>query len=373
MHKKYDIGILTFWNVPNYGTFAQAYALQKVCERLFPNNETVQIAYLNERHYKSYYSPIPVCSVKSKRFWKELPSRLLPNSKYNRKKKLFVESYKLIPHTDDMKAADFKNTEFSSLIIGSDIVWDYSFDVFDHDEFLFGNGIKADKKIAYAASFGTVKKNDHYPPYVTCGINNMDYVSVRDVNSMDVVLDISKKSPPLVLDPTWLWDFSNDKNIPPAKYINYLVVYGQDFTEEFIKQIIEQAAKENLKIICLDCNNDAYSWCDIVIRQCDLSPFEWLSLFKYASIVATSTFHGLTFGLIFNKRLAFCKSKFILAKAEGFLKELHLYDFYMNTPDYIFANMAEYLDYEYINSYINRMRQSSIEYLKMSIGDCHGQ
>ncbi len=26
---KYDVGILTFWNVPNYGTFAQAYALQK--------------------------------------------------------------------------------------------------------------------------------------------------------------------------------------------------------------------------------------------------------------------------------------------------------------------------------------------------------
>ena len=30
----YDVGILTFWNVPNYGTFAQAYALQKFIHAL---------------------------------------------------------------------------------------------------------------------------------------------------------------------------------------------------------------------------------------------------------------------------------------------------------------------------------------------------
>ena len=33
--KKYDIGILTFWNVPNYGAFMQAYALQKVLEEKY--------------------------------------------------------------------------------------------------------------------------------------------------------------------------------------------------------------------------------------------------------------------------------------------------------------------------------------------------
>ena len=29
----YDMGILTFWDVPNYGTFAQAYALQRVLDK----------------------------------------------------------------------------------------------------------------------------------------------------------------------------------------------------------------------------------------------------------------------------------------------------------------------------------------------------
>ena len=35
------------------------------------------------------------------------------------------------------------------------------------------------------------------------------------------------------------------------------------------------------------------------------------------------------FGLIFNKPLAFCKSDFIVAKAESFLKKIGLYDLYV--------------------------------------------
>ena len=45
---------------------------------------------------------------------------------------------------------------------------------------------------------------------------------------------------------------------------------------------------------------------DVLIHQSDLTPFEWIGLFRYSSAIATSTFHGLTFSLIFNKKMAFC-------------------------------------------------------------------
>ena len=48
--KKYDIGILTFWKVPNYGTYAQAYALQKVLEYINPTRDVKQIAHLDKKH-----------------------------------------------------------------------------------------------------------------------------------------------------------------------------------------------------------------------------------------------------------------------------------------------------------------------------------
>ena len=47
---RYDIGIQTFWNVPNYGTFAQAYALQKVLQQLNINKSVQQIAHLDQHH-----------------------------------------------------------------------------------------------------------------------------------------------------------------------------------------------------------------------------------------------------------------------------------------------------------------------------------
>lgn len=41
-----DINILTFWGVPNYGTFAQAYALQASIQKAYPEYDVKQINYL---------------------------------------------------------------------------------------------------------------------------------------------------------------------------------------------------------------------------------------------------------------------------------------------------------------------------------------
>lgn len=37
-----------------------------------------------------------------------------------------------------------------AVVLGSDIIWDYSFAFFDNDPYLFGNGLKAKKKVAYS-------------------------------------------------------------------------------------------------------------------------------------------------------------------------------------------------------------------------------
>lgn len=47
---------MEFWVVPNYGTFAQAYALERTMNKLFPHRDSKQIAYLNKKHYDNYYN-----------------------------------------------------------------------------------------------------------------------------------------------------------------------------------------------------------------------------------------------------------------------------------------------------------------------------
>lgn len=192
----------------------------------------------------------------------------------------------------------------------------------------------------------------------------MKKISVREENSQKIVEQITGRPPEIVLDPTWLWDFKDDENVVSSQYENYMVVYGQDFTDDFIAQIIEYSKERGLQLVCLDCNNDNYSWCDVVLRQHELSPYEWIGLFRDAKTVATTTFHGLTFSLIFNKQFAFCKTDFILAKAGTFLKDLGLYQKFTDPNISVKEMIDEDWNYEYINKVIGVQRTKSIQFLK---------
>lgn len=359
--KKYDIGILTFWNVPNYGTFAQAYALQRVIDVLAINRDVKQINHLDEKHYNAYYDRCKYFrsfSVLSKNYWRSF----LPLDDSSKKNKAFISSYNLIPHTDLITNTNINEYSFNTIILGSDIVWDYSMTLFNRDTMLFGVGFNSPLICSYAASFGTIRQTDIYPDYVKESIQKMSYITVRDNNSARIVEKITGSKPPVVLDPAWMWEFENDNNIVVPNESDYLLVYGCDFTNSFIVETIKFARDMKLKIIALDCNNDKYSWCDKLIKQGDISPFEWIGYFKGASYVSTSTFHGLTFSLIFKKKFAFCKSDFILAKVDEFLKELNLYSILVENTSAFKMFMYEW-DYKYISSIIDIKRKESNRHL----------
>ena len=362
-----DINILTFWGVPNYGTFAQAYALQASIQKAYPEYDVKQINYLCQKHYKQYYSKYPIDPIWKKNFYKSLGKYLNPFSDYHKRRKNFPKDYNSIPHTEQFTASQLSLYEMDCLVLGSDIIWDYSFAFFDNDPYLFGNGLKAKKKVAYACSFGTVSNHDKHPEYVIDGIKGLDYISVRDENSADIVEVITGIRSPVVLDPTWLWDFSDDNNIIKPKFDNYIIVYGVLFTKEFINQTIEYSHEKGYKLICLACNDDKYDWCDVLIQQSELSVFEWLGLFKYAEKVVTSTYHGLMFGLIFNKPLAFCKSDFIVAKAESFLKKIGLYDLYVTECSSVERMLGLEWDYQTINHIIEIERNKSMLFLRKAL------
>lgn len=364
--KKYDIGILTLWNVPNYGTFLQAYALQKVIEKL-SNREVVQIAHLDSHHFNFYYNYkkyLQDYGILSKQFIKSIFTK---NVKDYGRFNCFKKAYDIVPHTDSITKENISHFSFNKVFLGSDILWDYSLEPFNKDQMLFGTGIKGEIN-SYAASFGTIEVGDDYPEYVINGLKHMKYISVRDEKSAQIVNQITGKTPNVVLDPTWLWEFHTDNNIVEPEVDNYILVYGQNFSKKFIDNLILFANDNKKKIIALDCNADDYEWCDMLIRQSELTPFEWVGYFKKSDYVATSTFHGLTFSLIFNKKFAFYKTDFILAKAEILLKELKLLSIFENKEDIQGMLLREW-DYDYVNRTIEVKRKLSIEFLMNAIGE----
>lgn len=355
--EEYDVGILTFWNVPNYGTYAQAYALQKILENVIADHDIRQIAYLNEYHYNFYYNKQAIYKIWTRSYWTEKIHSMRKREEKELREKEFLKDYDFIPHTKLMDKNSLGKTQFKYVVLGSDIIWDYSIGVFQNDPYLFGIGLKSEKTVSYAASFGTVKMGMEVPEYVAEGLKKMAYITVRDENSADIVENIVGKRPEVVLDPAWVWDFYHDPNVSVPEIEDYIVVYGQDFDDKFIKELIIYAREQGLKLVALDCNEDNYDWCDYLVKQKDLSPFKWIGYFKGAKYVATSTFHGLTFALIFKKKIAFAKTDFILAKIDNFLKELGIYEILVDN-----LSVEKMFDYEWDYGEIERIIEKKRKY-----------
>lgn len=72
------------------------------------------------------------------------------------------------------------------------------------------------------------------------------------------------------------------------------------------------------------------------------------------------------FGLIFNKPLAFCKSDFIVAKAESFLKKIGLYDLYVTECSSVERMLGLEWDYQTINHIIEIERNKSMLFLRIA-------
>ncbi len=357
------IGILSFWNVPNYGTFLQAYAMQKIVENRYPDNDVRQVAHLSKRHYDVYYSQVNKnyrCWVFNPKFYFNLFSNFFKTKHYCTIRK-FLNYYKIFPC---FKVEDVcgKNS-LDVLILGSDIIWDYSISFFDNDKMLFGDGINAKTKIAYAPSFGTIKANAVVPKWVKDSLEQLDFISVRDEKSKQIIQNNIPKDVNVVLDPTLLWNFNIDKNIvEPNIKENYIIVYGGSFSEELIEGATSYSSQHNVKLVCLDSLDDKNNWCDINIHQDNLTPFEWVGWFKNADAVMTTTFHGLMFGLIFNKRIIFQPTQFILDKCSCLIDKLGL-----RYPLVECKSFSEKYDwewnYEKINSVLEKMREDSYNYL----------
>ncbi len=365
MEKK--IGILTHWSIPNFGSFLQAYALQRVISELFPQYDVRQIAYMNKVHAKMYYGyemhEIYRLWLINPNYYKDILHRIRKRKqiKQIRKFKDYYEEY--IPHTGELEAKQLERQHFDSVILGSDIIWDYSISFYNHDKYVFGNSLDSDHIISYAASFGTVKPGSAVPEYVVDGLRSLSAISVRDSNSMEIADSIANKKSTLVLDPTLLWDFRNDSKIEkPAVDYKYIVVYGSFFSDDHISFVKKFSKDHGLKIVYLDSVGDSCDWCDYFIPAETISPFQWSGYIKYAEYLMTCTFHGLMFGMVFNKRILFNATQFMRDKSTEFIQYLGLDDILLGESS--FDKMINYeWDYCRINALIELRREQSIAFL----------
>jgi polysaccharide pyruvyl transferase WcaK-like protein len=336
------VGILTYHDGINYGAFFQVYALQSFLLRHGFDCQVINYKSIGftKREYQVFLKlRRPVYTMRNiqkiARF-KKAQKKLRLTKRIFRQKRLSTLS-------------------FDQIIIGSDEVWNFGTERIGYDPVYFSQGLQANQIISYAASFGNTKANKAVPEQLKGSLDRIEYVSVRDENSANIMRAISDKPIQIVLDPAFLVDLRSEAVLPGDK--GFILVYGA-FNRNMVHRILEYARFVGKKTVSAGYR---LPWCDISLDT--LGPFQWLGYFTNCDCVITTMFHGLIYSILNEKEFCMFSTPYRENKLGNLPSDLGLSDFVVDENTSLKDVFARQLDYSKVNPTIEAKRRQSEKFL----------
>ena len=289
------IGIISLCGNNNFGNKLQNYALYYYLKKM-DNNEVYSIWIENNFEAGRIKSLLKIMKNNI------INPKEIKRTKYFKKfNKEFLNFYKKrVIFNHDLKDI---SKDFDFLIVGSDQVWNYN--IMNNFNTFFMLGCQT-INISYAASFSCDNIPDNLKTRYKEGLENLDYISVREEKGKELAQALTDKNILVLVDPTLLLDKDDWKSvIKETKETiegNYILLYFLGELSEERKERITLFSKEKkFKIInVLDQKSNFYN----------IGPQEFLYLIKNASLVFTDSFHACVFSMIFDK-------SFVIFNREG--------------------------------------------------------
>lgn len=270
------IGIVTIQSV-NYGNRLQNYALQAVLE----DNGTK--VYSLRREPKT----LKQCLKKAGRIILKNDSR----AQFYRFNNRYIHFSRAVLNESNCNSKQLG--VFDSFVIGSDQVWNPDFDFNSELEYL--PMVPAEKKVAYAASFGVNEITENRKRTAEL-LDGVGFISVREVAGAKIVHDLTGRDVPVVLDPTLLlgpadWEkvSAKPKKVDCDSPYVFKYVLGNDVND---RRIASLASSRGLKVI------------DVMDDTLAIGPSEFVWLIAHSELVCTDSFHASVFALLHHKPLA---------------------------------------------------------------------
>lgn len=283
------IGILTHHYVKNYGAFLQMKGMYETLRELYLDAEVVVINYVNLKHWRKN-----IIHILHFRIGIDTPVTYLQKIQ---QLQTFTEYERSIPRTRSVKNAEaISALKLDMIVLGSDEIWNLYGS--GYHPLKFGTGLETQNVIAYAPSVGAVTAETKIPAEVAYGLKNLERVSGRDTETVKFIERISDRKAEKMLDPTFLYNFDVDikkEKIKPKPY-RYILIYDCKLTDSMTEKLRDYAQRNNLKIIGAGDYKTYYDEGFI-----NLTPYEWVDLFRNAENVITGTFHGTVFSIKYEK------------------------------------------------------------------------
>ncbi len=267
------IGLLTIFNVPNYGAMLQCYALSKVLTNMghevflynIPLSDTNRLAYRIKKVLKL-------------NFMTHFQKEYLPNMTNNLSEKADI------------------------YLIGSDQVWNPDITGKVYDKYFFSFVPDDAKMISYAASFGTNKwMHPELKERISSLLARFNQITVREENGihiLNVEFGINAK---WVLDPCLLLDSYADFTFSSHVNDNYIACYKLCYSKEWYHAISRFAKKKNSKLKELASPKIKGLGPLRGFNTTNQSVQEWVSTIANAKYVLTDSFHGTVFSILFKE------------------------------------------------------------------------
>lgn len=289
------IGILTFHCAHNYGAVLQCYALQSYLEK---KGHEVGVIDYRPTAITNVYKWFYIKQIIRKNLYKAFKAFFLmirKKRRYDSFERFITKNLRLEPVESIME------NPYDLILIGSDQVWNYHL-TNGFDNYYWGNFLHPTKtRIAsYAASMHD-SWTDEEAQQIARSLNNFSVISVREnilANKLKHL--IGDKEIFQVVDPTLLLNRNDWDEIaaPPRIDYPYLLLFQVEGRNERTEAFAAEIAKQkNLKIVRL---YTLYTR-DTTTEIASCSPNDFITLFKFASFVVCSSFHGTVFSLQFGK------------------------------------------------------------------------
>lgn len=349
------IGILTHHYINNFGAFLQGYALHKAIKELFPNDDVYIIDYINYKHFV-----INLCgwfrfykNKENAKIW--LEKIQLPRTFFKARK----EHLKLTTRCSN--AQQINRLNLDCVIVGSDEVWNYH----DKKSFApvkFGIGLNVPKLIAYAPSVGQTTGEDASTEIVE-GIRKFTAVSARDQLTEKFAESVRGEAITRVTDPTFLSSIP-DEIVPgiTKPYIMFYYCDGLPTTEK--DKIFKYAKDHGMAVYGAGESDKRYTK-----PTMNLTPFQWVWMFRNAAYVITGTFHGAVFSMLSHRQVAcYLTNPSRIKKVGSLLKEFGLEERQSEgKAEALIKTMLQPIDYASVEEKVERRRVDSLKFLKDSI------
>lgn len=377
------IGIITIFNVTNFGAELQAFSLVHKIRTL--GYEAVVINYPYFKNWRRSASGIGadqrfsltrlfrrVLIYGFSSILMEYPVRFIVQLwrekylRYQRFQKCFVDC-RLILNRKGLRKIE---NNFDLWMVGSDQVWNPNTED-DLSPYLL-EWVQG-KKVSYASSFGVSEIPDWFQSKVKASLGSFNFISCREKSGVNILKTLGFNDAKQVLDPTLLLDkVAWQELIASVDGVDkgYVLIYNLGRSERVEEAASKIAKERGMRIVEVSKRPFGYKRKEGIEYVDDAGPLEFVRLISEANCVVTDSFHGTAFSV----NLAIPFYSFINPEKKnnsrilGFLEELNLsHRAFGSASDLVLAdNSINYLE---VQKQLSSLRDDSVLFLKDAIGE----